>query len=219
MELVHSYGWIQHCAERELLRKEGVTMTIYLLPRTKKEWERDEERGYIISPFPEEHSKNPKSSHRPLYWIKEQMENRISDYRLAEGEEEIHLLSEKYDVSKHWSRTRYEDEDEKAYVLLQVEINENRVLPYNDEALYWPLAGGYLDLEPYVENTWDERQTTLNVLPQEEIEKSWEAVFDIELMKDKTNVVKENVMYMTGRIELSEVQVIEEYTQIVETED
>lgn len=147
------------------------------------------------------------------------MENRISDYRLAEGQEEIHLLSEKYDVSKHWSQTRYEDEDEKAYVLLQVEINENRVLPYNDEALYWPLSGGYLDLEPYVENTWDERQTTLNALPQEEIEKSWEALFDIELMKDKTNVVKENVMYMTGRIELSEVQVIEEYTQIVETED
>lgn len=199
--------------------KEKVTMAIYWLPRTKKEWERDIKRGYIISSCSEEHSRNPKSIHRPLFWIKEQMEKRIPDCRLAVGEEEIHLLPEKYDVSKHWSRTRYEDENEETYVLLQLDITENRILPYNDEALFWPLSGSYLDLEPYVDGKWEARQTMLNTLPQEEIEKSWESIFDIELLKDKKDVAGEDIMYMTGRIELSEVHVIEEYTQIVETED
>jgi hypothetical protein len=133
------------------------------------------------------------------HWMMKQMSKRLKNYK---GEYPIWLWTKRPDL-----RQRGHIGIGKKGVLLKVEIDEKDVLLSDFMVWHVVLNNGVIFLSDDEERLYDEGKSDLIK------EKSWERVFDLELLKSMTDWTDlEQLQGTTGRINIKNIKLIKEFT-------
>lgn len=132
------------------------------------------------------------------HWMMKKMNENIPNYQ---GEYPVWLWTERPDLRKGGHLNRGEQG-----VLLKIDIEKNRVLLSDFQAWHFVLMKEYFELE--------EIEEANRHFSQDELEKSWEMIFNIENLIQHPNWGKEvcTLQGVTNNIELGEITLVKKFT-------
>ncbi|WP_041096416.1 DUF3841 domain-containing protein [Bacillus badius] len=168
-----------------------VFMGTYWTIQSAEEWDEIQRKSYLTG--------NPNFIYpefiEAYQWIMKKMKQKIPSYQ---GEYPVWLWIDRPDLRKNGHLNPKE-----RGVLLKINIEETRVLFSDFEAWHFVLNKWYFDLEDFESDKSD--------FSQQELEKSWEKIFDIDFLKQHPNWGASTIQGVTNRIEVNEITLIKEF--------
>lgn len=166
-------------------------MATYWTIQTMEKWKEAQRLGYLFG----DEKYIWEEFIEPYQWMMGQMKKRLPNYV---GEYPIWLWVDRPDLRESGHLGKGEEG-----VLLKVEIDEKDVLLSHFQAWHILLNQSYLELEI------NEDEPEYN---KDEIEKSWEMIFDLDILKQQPNwksiLEKNGVQGVSGKINLDNINLV-----------